>query len=86
MCDKIINKIIEGMFLDVKDLFLEAIYWRIETRGTRSVTVEAWNLTAQEGSEIKIIRLLINAGVINNGTVLTINFTQLHKTCECENH
>ena len=38
-----------------------------------------------DGREIKIISLLINSGMINNGTVLTINITQRHKTCECEN-
>jgi hypothetical protein len=51
----------------------------------KTVTVESSNLTAQEGSEIKIISLLINTGIINNGEVLTINITQPHKTCECEN-
>jgi hypothetical protein len=51
----------------------------------KTVALEASNMTAQEGSEIKIISLLINTGIINNGTVLTINITQLHKTCECEN-
>jgi hypothetical protein len=37
--------------------------------------VEAWNLTAQKGSEIEIISFPINTGIINNGAVFTINIS-----------
>jgi hypothetical protein len=53
------------------------VFKQLTTQKTllKTITVEAWNVTAEEGSEIKIISLRINIGIINNGAVLTINIT-----------